>query len=265
MYKLPNIELSQSDLSDLARSQDLIDVLKYYHEKVDAAKSSFASKPTPLFKRIRDALASMAGDLVRCAYCEDSCADEVEHIRPKDFFPECTYIWRNYLFSCGPCNGGKGNRYPILAGSTQIDLQRHRKTSGVVPPPTGIDLFINPRSEDPLAFLWMDVAAGTFMFSSLDEDDLVSDVRAVATIDILRLNREPLRQARQNAFGGYRDRLAQLADRKAAGASEDELASRRADISRSPHRTVWLEMKRQKRLVSELEALFGAVPEASKL
>ena len=54
-------------------------------------------------------------------YCEDSVADEVEHFRPKDLYPDVVFAWRNYLYACGQCNGGKNNRFSIVrAGHRRI-------------------------------------------------------------------------------------------------------------------------------------------------
>ena len=68
--------------------------------------------------------------------------------------------------------------------------------------------------------------------------------------------------ARRNAFSGYRDRLAQYAARKAAGADGAELAARRYELTVAPHRTVWLETKRQRSMHADIDALFSDVPEA---
>ncbi len=54
-------------------------------------------------------------------------------------------------------------------------------------------------------------------------------------------------------------------ERKAAGASTEELTRREDDIRDMPHPTVWAEMKRQRALYpafAELAKLFAACPEA---
>lgn len=265
MYKLPEIDLSKTDSDSLKALQQTVDDAGSYAAQVSKAKESFAAKPSGLFTKIRKELSTMAGDLVRCAYCEDSCADEIEHVRPKDFFPDQTFVWENYVFSCGPCNSGKRNQYPVNVAGNVLELHQHRKTHGFVRPPSGLCLFIDPRKEDPLQFLWLDILAGTFMILPLDEDDAEISSRADSTISILRLNREMLRKARENAYGGYRDRLAQLARRIDEGAPDEEIASRKADITRSPHRTVWLEMKRQNALIPDIKKLFAKVPVALDL
>lgn len=87
----------------------------------------------------------------RCMYCEDSCADEVEHIRPKHLYPETTFVWTNYLYACGPCNGPKSPRYPLLVDG-QVNLP-----DGKSPPSPGIDVLIDPRRDDPCEFLSVDL------------------------------------------------------------------------------------------------------------
>lgn len=263
MYQLAQHALAAVDEDSLRSLQRSVNRIKAFDARVAAAKQKFGSKPARLFKRIRASLETMSGDLVRCSYCEDSCADEVEHVRPKDFFPEEVFKWVNYLFACGICNGGKNNKYAIRdAAGTIVDLPAHRKANGIVPPPLGDHVFIDPRKDDPMALLWLDLVGGTFRFAVLDEHDPWMVARAERTRDDLRLNREVLVKARENAFSGYQDRLAQYVARKAAGDSASQLANRERELKRSPHRTVWLEMKRQRTLMPQLDLLFQQAPEA---
>lgn len=245
--------------------QDIINQKDGYPAQVAAAKQNFDRKPASLFGRIRDHLEILSGHLVRCSYCEDSCADEVEHVRPKDYYPAVTFHWENYLFACGPCNGGKRNKYPLIVDGQKIDLSQHRKQNGIVPPPDGIEMFIDPRTEEAMDHIWLDIIGGTFRFDPLNEDDQLSYDRADSTITILRLNREVLTRARKNAFTGYIDRLAQYARRKKEDGPDDELRSRQKDIAISPHRTVWLEIKRQKNLIPIAKVLFEEAPETLDL
>lgn len=89
----------------------------------------------------------------RCLYCEDSCADEVEHIKPQDLYPEFVFVWENYLYACGPCNGGKNNAFAVFDPATGATIIVTRKRGDpVTPPAVGTDVFINPRTEDPLQY-----------------------------------------------------------------------------------------------------------------
>jgi uncharacterized protein (TIGR02646 family) len=267
MYRLPDTNLSQGDIDALALQQAYVDAGASFADKVERAKAKFGSKPKALFTRIRKRLTEMSGDLQRCNYCEDSLADEVEHVRPKDFYPELVFRWENYLFACGPCNGPKNNKCSIrTAAGTAIDLREHRATHGVVPPPDGIQLLIDPRNEDPLEYLWLDMGGGlasaTFRFSVFDEGDDIKSARARTTMDVLGLNRDVLAAARENAFDGYADRISQYVNDKLAGASQTTLNARIASLRKTPHRTVWLEMKRQRAIFPSIEQHFVVAPEA---
>ena len=54
-----------------------------------------------------------------CWYCGRQCAaaageksPTVDHFRPRSKFPELTYQWSNWVFSCRRCNGYKADRWP---------------------------------------------------------------------------------------------------------------------------------------------------------
>jgi uncharacterized protein (TIGR02646 family) len=262
MYQLPVVNLAGPDMTALANQQATVNAQSGFPAQVAKAKANFATKPRALFERVRDGLKTMSGDLVRCAYCEDSCADEVEHVRPKDFYPGRVFDWMNYVFSCGPCNGGKNNNYSVIdPDQVVIDLRTHRIQNGIIPPPAGLEALIDPRVENPLVYLWLDLS-GDFRFAVFDEVDPTRSRRAEFTLRVLKLNRDMLLAARRNAFGGYRDRLAQYVARKAVNAPLAELQQRTADLMITPHRTVWLEMKRQRNLLGPIAELFQQAPEA---
>lgn len=262
MYRLPDLQLADDVSNRLAALQAAVDAAPSFPEQVELAKTRFGSKPKATFIKVRAALEVLSGELVRCSYCEDSCADEVEHIAPKDFFPGLVFVWSNYVFSCGPCNGGKNNKAGIIAADGTItDLRAHRGQHGVVPAPAGQLLFVNPRIDQPLDFFWLDIVS-SFAFAVMDEDNPVIAARARSTIDDLSLNRPVLIRARRNAFWGFRDRLAQYVAARDGQVDQAELDSRIAELRQAPHRTVWLEMKRQRAMIPTLANLFGQAPEA---
>jgi uncharacterized protein (TIGR02646 family) len=222
------------------------------------------------FTLIRDTLAAMCIGSVRCAYCEDSLADEVEHIRPKSLFPEFTFVWSNYCFACGPCNGPKGNRHATIIAGALSEFIRRRGALVVAPPPGRLAL-IDPRSEDPTEFLELElggqlpdgqVLVGTFEF--LPKDNLPMDDihRAEFTIEVLGLNREVIRAARANAFGGFRARLAEYARALEDGAGINRLEDLKSDLLKTPHLTVFHEMRRQQAHLPDIQALFARAPAA---
>ncbi|MCC4296625.1 HNH endonuclease family protein [Aurantimonas coralicida] len=255
--------------------QALIDAEPDYASKVTAAGRAWDTKTSTkakaeAFRDVRQTLASMCLGPIRCAYCEDSLADEVEHIRPKTFFPEHVFAWENYLFACGPCNGPKGNRYGVVANGNVAEFVRTRKDP-VTPPPGGISALIDPRTEDPLDFLDLDLGGTTpdgidvpATFDFLPKDTATEDARARAafSIDVLGLNREVMRVARENAFGGFSARLREYVIEKQDGASDARLKELRDNLLSTPHLTVFAEIRRQKAYLPNIQALFAFAPEA---
>ena len=212
---------------------------------------------------VRSALTQMCQGARRCGYCEDSVADEVEHIKPKDLFPEEVFQWRNYLYACGQCNSPKNNKFAIFEAGARRLIHLIRDTSSqVVPPPFGDPVLINPRLEDPLDFLELDLV-DTFYFSPRFRIVGEPRERALYTIEILRLNeRDYLVQARENAFDSFHARLAEYAERKRAGAGDPELVRQVESLRRMHHQTVWREMVRQRAIIAGLRPLFETNPEA---
>src|SRR5437016_3624190 len=107
MIRIPDCPLPDHARGKLQLYQSQIDGYTDYAQRVQSAKADFAryniSSREP-FKTIHNTLTALCCGARRCMYCEDSCADEVEHFRPKDLYPEACFVWENYLFSCGRCN-----------------------------------------------------------------------------------------------------------------------------------------------------------------
>lgn len=266
MIRLPDVELPEETREGLRGFQEEVDGKPTYAEQVKAAKNLFARRNTPAnrtFRVVRTKLDEMCAGARRCCYCEDSRADEVEHIRPKDLYPEFAFVWENYLYACGPCNGPKRNRSAVFEKATgrETDVTRG-KNDPILPPPEGDPLLIDPRQEDPLEYMELDLL-GTFHFNPTAVEGKPEYRRADYTIELLCLNeRDMLPEARRNAFGSYRARLRDYRDKKEEGVTGDELARLVEDLQKTPHPTVWAEMKRQSNLHPELARLFDDVPEA---
>ena len=265
MIQLVNKQLPQGVSKSLRTYQSEVDKAGSFGDQVAAAKRLFKQRNTArntTFKEIRRHLDAMCSGVRRCCYCEDSVADEIEHIRPKDWYPEFVFVWENYLYSCGPCNGPKNNRFSIWDSKTgtvielsQSSVNRPRK------PPAGAPLFIDPRAEDPLDFLELDLL-GTFFFVPRRGLNARDVQRANYTIELLKLNiRDVLTRARKNAFGTYLARFEQYVLSKESGAQEDELLILQSDFKLVPHPTVWAEMKRQRMQFRKLKDLFHRAPE----
>lgn len=275
MLRISERALADSALAVLATLQASVDAESSYAAKVGAAKRAWEGKNSTkskadAFLAIRQTLAKMCVGPVRCAYCEDSLADEIEHIKPKNFFPEQVFAWQNYLFACGPCNGPKGSRYGVVENGSVSEFIRKPKDR-VIPPPAGDSALIDPRTENPLDFLELDVGGttpdgmvlvATFDFLPNDAASAYAQERAKFTIDVLGLNREVMRVARENAFSGFRARLREYVGEKNNGASDARLDEMRDNLLFTPHLTVFAEMRRQKEFLPDLLALFGQAPEA---
>ena len=194
----------------------------------------------------------------RCGYCEDSVGDEVEHIKAKDLYPERTFVRENYLLACGQCNRGKSSRFSVIVCGDLVDVTR-RRNAPVLRPPEGSPALIVPRDEDPLAFVDLEIM-DTFM--SLPREDLqgIDKERAEYTIEVLKLNRDVLLEARREAYDAYLARLFRYRGLRDDGASEAELEILREAISTSMHPTVWREMQRQHDLIDGLRELFQDFP-----
>lgn len=266
MIQLPRVSLPAQTLEELRVLQASIDSLVSYEEKVSSAKSRFTAKNKPqnlTFREVRKGLTEMCSGARRCVYCEDSCADEVEHIQPKDLYPELTFIWDNYVYACGPCNGPKNNHFAVFSTVSGIltDVTR-RRSALITPPESGSPVLINPRREDPLDFMELDLL-DTFLFLPTRPHGSRERERAEYTIEVLKLNdRDVLLKARKEAYDSYEARVSNYVRLRNLGESSDKLNNLILALKRMHHPTVWREMKRQHDLIPTLSQLFGEAPEA---
>ena len=252
-------------LQQLLAWQQEIDALGDFAAQVEAAKTRFDSRSgrtNKTFRAVRAALKDMCAGARRCMYCEDSCADEVEHLKPKNFYPEAVFAWDNYLYACGPCNGGKSDQYAIIPRRSKKIVKIVRE-SGVaaLPPPAGSPVFLNPRIDDVEKLFFLDLLDTFLLLPNPSATKLLRE-RTQYTIDVLKLNRESLPEARQEAYENYRDRLEAYIRRREKGDSQAKLDKRIASLKKAAHPTVWQQMKRLHDRVPELAALFAEAPEA---
>ena len=276
MLRIADRDLPEATVKVLRQLQAGIDGLADYPAQVEAAGRAWNGKTSSKAKRaafttIRATLAGMCVGPVRCAYCEDSLADEVEHIRPKALFPELVFVWANYLFACGPCNGPKSSRHGTMIGDRVEEFVRRRDDPILAPTP-GPSALLDPRVEDPMRFLELDLGGvtragqvidGTFEFLAADGLGPADSARADFSIRVLGLNREVMRVARGNAFGGFRARLREYVEDKEAGAGAAELARLQDDLLGTPHLTVFAEMRRQRGHLPGIDNLLRRAPEAA--
>ena len=263
MLKIGDGRLPRIHQDKLAEYQKDVDEKCSYREQVKAAKTLFKlrnRKENRTFAAVRKELAYLCSGSRRCMYCEDSVADEIEHFRPKDLYPEVVFAWMNYLYACGSCNGGKNNKFVVIDSTGAfVDVRPHK--TPVVRPRSGDAALIDPRRENPLDFLMLDLR-DTFEFTPIADAGTQDYERASYTIDVLRLNdREYLVEARETAFLNYRALLSTY------GRERDPRRRRigmRA-IRDNNHPTVWWEMKRQRQRWGELADLFALAPEFLEL
>ena len=261
MLHLIDPGLDAETLLRLRGYQAEVDAADTYAEQVEAGKELYDRySDNAAFRAVRNRLAVMCSGARRCGYCEDSVGDEIEHIKPKDLYPERTFVWENYLLACGQCNRGKSSRFSVIVCGGLLDVTRGRNAP-VLRPREGPPALIVPREEEPLAFLDLEMV-DTFMFLPREDLQGTDRERAEYTIDVLKLNRDVLLEARHEAYGAYRARLFEYRDRRDAGANDADLAILREAITTSMHPTVWCEMQRQHDFIDELAALFVDVPEA---
>ena len=262
MIRLHDPGLDQGTGKRLHCYQQEVNQAKGYAEQVARAKKLFSQRSSAknrAFREVRKTLTKMCSGAQRCVYCEDSVGDEVEHIQPKDLYPCVVFVWTNFVYACGRCNGNKSNKYAVFLNNRIIDVTRPRGAK-VVAPASGPPVFLNPRVEDPLGFLDLDLG-NTFMVVARDGIAHIDRKRAEFTIDTLKLNRDVLLRARATAFGSYRARLYEYVDiRETANLQRLNLLAQ--TLKSMPHPTIWEEMKRKRAIVCDLDELFSKAPEA---
>ena len=264
MLELHDPGIDRSIVATLARHQSAVDAAGGYAEQVKAAAAEFTRrnrKSNPAFRVVRAQLERMCTSPGRCAWCEDSEAGEIDHIRPKALYPGETFSWPNLLRSCGGCNRAKGDKFALVDNDELVDVTRRRGTP-VVPPPRGRHAVIDPRVEDPMRLLELDIAGGTFRLQPRFGLATAERHRADYTTCLLKLNRPLLTSARSTVYGDMRARLAQFREQRDAGAAGAELARFAKAFVEHPHPTVWREMQRQHAQIEEIDVLFRDVPEA---
>lgn len=268
MILITHQNLDANTQKKLDAYQASIDSLPNHAERVKQAKLKFSSRNKPtnkVFQAVKKSLREMSSGSWRCMYCEDSCADEVEHIYPKYFYPDKTFLWENYLYACGICNTKKNNNFAVLHASTGKTFTFPKRQRFSVHLLRGKTIFVDPRKENGMDFLRLELKH-PFVFDlnpGLSQHD---KERAQYTLDTLKLNREPLPDARENAYEGFVGRLNLYLEKKIDEAKFINY------LKRAPHVTVWREMQRQYSerqdnpredlAPSEFETLFDQAPEA---
>lgn len=281
--------MSQSASDHLASVQTHIDSGADFAERGDRAQiawdSKISSEPKKTaFVELKNKLIKMCVGVELCNYCENNEATDVEHIYPKSFFPERAFRWTNYLLACKTCNSGyKLDQFAVFApagSDTLVDLVRNRQ------PTTDDAVLIDPRTEDPLQFFWLDIQNKTFVLDPRLNLNKRDKSRAEYTLRLLGLNdRDALVTARKTAAKYYLDRLDRYVRARDSNTLDEleecvqdpdfinqaiplEQEKRRIcqqiiiDIQTYAHPTVWHELKRQRSQLPKTNRLLITAPEA---
>jgi uncharacterized protein (TIGR02646 family) len=289
MIRLNSEELSQSAAAHLVSVQTRINDGTDFSQKAARAQTAWDSKSSSnakkaAFDEIKEKLIGMCVGVEICNYCENNEATDVEHIYPKSFFPERAFNWENYLLACKTCNSGyKLDKFAVFSptgSDTSVNLIRE------IAPATDDGVMIDPRTEDPLQFFWLDIQNKTFILDPRLKLDPRDKRRAEYTLKLLGLNdRDALVTARKTAAKYYLDRLeryvkardaATMAELEAVVQDPDFINGARplesekqricqqiiVDIQTYSHPTVWYELKRQRANLPKTNSLLNRAPEA---
>ncbi|MGP9822325.1 hypothetical protein ACTZWW_20060 [Salinarimonas sp. NSM] len=272
MLRLPDRSVSRPTAKALAGLQSLVDAGATFERRAELAKRWWDNKDgrnarRAAFDEVKATLAAMAYGSVRCAYCEDSAADEIEHILAKTVVPSRAFVWENYCYACGPCNGPKGNRHATLDVAGVLTVVDPKQLTSEPADPSAL---LDPRVDDYKEYLELDIGGvtpageqlrATLHFRALANLPPRAKARAEWTLEVLRLNREVVRKARETALQSYRASLLEYADEKAAGATDETLATLRAGILAMPHPSVLNELIRQVGTQPKVQRAMAAAPE----
>jgi uncharacterized protein (TIGR02646 family) len=210
-----NQTLTAATQAELTRLQTKINSKVSFADKAAKAQSLWESKNSAngsavkkaAFIEIRKKLASMCVSVGICNYCEQSEANDIEHIYPKSFFPIFAFLWTNYLLACKQCNSAfKLDKCFVVDGSGTI----HITVRGQEPTHSTI-AFINPRIENPADYMIMNTQ--NFEFEILDGLSTTDYNKADKTIEILALNTRDTLIATRRAAAIYFYQRIELLDR----------------------------------------------------
>lgn len=143
-------------------------------------------------------LREMSGHRVRCMYCVDSLACDIEHFWPKVAYQASVFLWPNLLLCCTDCGRRKGDRLTLA--------------------PDGQPWLIDPTVEDPWAYLDFDPDTGN-VFPRFDVAMNDYFRKGVETVSVFVLDRrEPLTE-------GYRSTYRRLKSAVVALLNQQEIPS----------------------------------------
>lgn len=209
MQPLPPLFLKNGPQQHLCQAQEKIDQLPSYYKKVKQAKVLWQNKKKTkaqkaAFNRIEKALQKGGS---HCHYCEGSLGTSIEHFYPRGFYPNLTFVWENYLWSCQTCNTQyKGAQFAIFATNDKAKIIPLVKDRSFVPPANQEAVCLNPRVDNALDYWQLDLSTGHYNVKP--NLDARAQARAEYTLDLLQLNgRSKLVKGRKKAFLSYQQLL----------------------------------------------------------
>jgi len=260
MLKTKQFPIRKGIINHLKKKQEVINALPTYKEQVKHAKVLWQSKKKSnaqksAFNRVEKELKKIAVAGQYCNYCEAIEGTNIEHIYPKGFYPNKTFVWENYLWACKECNGRhKISQFQIFESKQSANVLNLAIDHSFTPPANEDAVFINPRVDNPLDYLQLDLETGLFQIIPTDINSRAYK-RASYTLNTLQLNdRKELVIARQQAYKDYLKALEAYRDNPSLTLQKNILSQR--------HPTVWKEMQRQAKSILILNNLFVQIPNA---
>lgn len=247
--------LSAESVTFLASKQALVDNEADRKSQYEKATALFRQKVNNAFKEVKLKLAKVSPPGDSCFYCERDRYRDIEHVQPKRHFPERAFAWENYLYACTICNqDAKNDKFAIFDAAGNI-IEFDRSLAWTDPVPTGTRVIIDPRTEDPLDFLQLDLTTGIF----IPIGQGTNPARGKYTRDLFDLNNTTLAKIRRSAFYTFNKYLQDYEDAIKAG---DNTTANNilTEILELPHPTVLAEMRRQANSFPLLSRLFPTLP-----
>lgn len=139
-------------------------------------------------------------------YCSSNEPSQIEHYRPLSFFPERTFEYENYLWTCDICNRShKGERFPP---DTEPGAQ-----------------ILNPLDDNVWDHFFIDEEFGR-LIARLDLATSAPSDRALSTCAIVGIDRENVQIRRSRRFARLRkDAQRILEDFRAGKCRQSDLAA----------------------------------------
>ena len=177
--------------------------------KAGIARSRFRAKSAAAsWREIRGKLSRARPIGTRCHYCELDRPRDIDHVYPLSVYPDEAFDYANYVYSCVICNQNrKRERCSHVVDDEIRELGHFCRVDDELP--VGVRGLINPRTEDPLEFMEIDIETGALIL--IPQLNSTKRLRAEYTIDVLNLNEPNLARDRRSAAKLYLDYAADVA------------------------------------------------------